>query len=416
MARIVLTTIGSRGDINPFIALACGLRERGHAVHFAVDERFAALVAHEGFAADVLPPDMLQDHTATGGAVGPIKRAFEHGVLPTMPAKIAALHASCQHADLLVSSGLHIAASIVGEVARIPWASLVLPPLCIPSTEFAPIPQPRFGWSLSRRASNVIAWAVGATLLRQIVDADVQALRRSYGLSPRPNVLLTGSLAPGCTAVAISPAFLPRPSDWLPTVHLTGFCFWDTPTGWQPSPKLAAFLQDNVPVVAVSSGSTSPTVASADPSFYHISIEAIRQAGARAIVIGAAPGVLPDPLPPHVHAEREVPFSYVYPRCVAVIHHGGIGTIAQAMRAGVPMLVVPWGFDQFFNAARVAELGLGMWMVRRWYTTKHAATALQRLLSIPAYHQRVQAAACALAAEDGVAQACQILEAFLARE
>lgn len=417
MAQILLLADGSSGDINPFIAVGYELRARGHVVRFALTERWAGFVTRLGFPVDPIPADAPVGSSAlpTGqnGALAPIaplRRVFEQGVLPTLPAKIAALQVACRNTDLLVSGALQIPASIVAERTGIPWASLVIPALCIPSAEFAPMPSPSLPhpW---RDIVNVPAWAVGAWMLRQIAERQVQALRQAYGLAPRRNVLLTGSLSPKCVVVAISPTFLPPPSDWPPYVHMTSFCYWDAAPEWQPSAALQKFLEAPEPIVAVSSGSWAPTVADAYTAFYRTSIAAIRQVGARALIVGAAPNVFSDPLPPDVYAVPEAPFSYVYPRCTAVIHHGGLGTVAQALRAAVPMLVSPLGFDQFFNAARVAQIKAGVWTTRPRYSVNRVAAQLMTLFNSRT-RAHMQTLAHNLAAEDGVAATCNVLEKF----
>lgn len=157
----------------------------------------------------------------------------------------------------------------------------------------------------------------------------------------------------------------------------------------------------------------APAIADAFARFYRTSLAAVRRVGARALVIGAAPHILPDPLPAGALALPFAPFSHVYPRCAAVIHHGGVGTLAQGLRAGVPALIVPWGADQFFNGAQLRRIGAGRWMQRRFYTEARATRALGALLREPRYAERAQTIAARIAAEDGVATLCDALEEML---
>ena len=146
---------------------------------------------------------------------------------------------------------------------------------------------------------------------------------------------------------------------------------------------------------------------------FQAGIAAIRQAGARALVIGAPADVLPDPLPDDVFALPFAPFSQIYPRCAAVIHHGGTGTLAQSLRAGVPALVVPWGVDQFFAGAQLARVGAGRWIRRPAFTAERGAHEVAALLDDPSYHRRAQAIAQQIATEDGVAAFADLLEKLL---
>jgi UDP:flavonoid glycosyltransferase YjiC (YdhE family) len=213
----------------------------------------------------------------------------------------------------------------------------------------------------------------------------------------------------------VSPTFCPRPNDWPNWIQLTGFCFWDTPLEWTEPPELTAFLEGTTPVIAVSSGSLSSVSADTFTSFYRASVAAIQQIGARALVIGAPDETFSTPLPSDVYAVPFAPFSSVYPRCSAIIHHGGIGTTAQALRAGVPMLVVPWGLDQFFAGTRITQLGAGRRIDRHDLTASSVAAILRDLLEGEQYRTTAQTLAAQIAQEDGVEQLCTTLEAVLAQ-
>jgi rhamnosyltransferase subunit B len=123
--------------------------------------------------------------------------------------------------------------------------------------------------------------------------------------------------------------------------------------------------------------------------------------------------VLPDPLLEGVYALPFAPFSQVYPRCAAVIHHGGNYTAGEALRAGIPALVVPWGIDLFFSAAQVKRIGAGLWVHTLFYTPKVAERMLRTVLEEPCYRAEAQAAATHITQEDGVATLCGAIEAIL---
>jgi UDP:flavonoid glycosyltransferase YjiC (YdhE family) len=213
--------------------------------------------------------------------------------------------------------------------------------------------------------------------------------------------------------VAVSPAFFPPPADWPPRVRETGFLYWDQPGDWREPPELAAFLAGPTPVVAVSSGSMSLEMGAAFGDFYRESVTAIRASGARVLVLGAPDGALAEPLPEDVVALPFAPFSRVYPRCAAVIHHGGIGTTAQALRAGTPQLVVPWAVDQFWTGAQAQRIGVGLTLQRRSYTSTRATPLLRDLLTNPLYRTRCSAIAREIAREDGVATLCDAIAGVL---
>ncbi len=423
MARIILTTYGSAGDFAPFAALGLGLRARGHEVLFAVEEPFLPTVTNLGFASQPIPGNseaaLAGHHEALFNArdpLGPFRILLEKDVLPTLQGKVQGLLEVCGEADLLVSSAFAPAVGIAAELTGVRWASVALHPLSVPSRHLEAYPVPSTVPDPLRWFANRAMLALGQLRIRQVVDEPVNRVRAEYGLQPRRDQLTSGGTSKRLTAVAVSPAFVPRPPDWPGYAKLTGFLFWDV-AGWQVEgiqPRITEELVDFIDapghVVAVSSGSMAPWVKDAFTHFYRNSIAAIRRVGARALVVGAAPEVLAERLPEGMLSVPFAPFAQVYPRCSAVIHHGGIGTTAQGLRAGVPALVVPWGFDQFFNGAQIERLGTGRWMGRRYYTVERATEAIRSLLGESGYRRRAQAIAAELRREDGLGALCKEVE------
>jgi UDP:flavonoid glycosyltransferase YjiC (YdhE family) len=223
----------------------------------------------------------------------------------------------------------------------------------------------------------------------------------------------TGNLSPQFTALAISPAFLPHPDDWPELIKMTGFCFWDRPTNWQFPETLKSFLHGDKPVVAVTAGSVAPEERALFASYYQTSREAILACGARALVINAPENTILQEQQEDILHLPFAPFSEVFPACAAVIHHGGSGTIAQCLRAGVPSLVVPGGLDQPFNATQVVQRKAGLCIPRKRYTTRRAEQALQALLSEPIYRKSVQEIQAQILLEDGIAPLCTAVEQVL---
>jgi len=420
MARIVLSTIGVRGDLNPFLSLGFGLRARGHDVLFAIEEDFCQEVKEEGFAVYRLPGDVKESlmphfHQLVRGftPLASLQIIVKEWILPSLHAKIQELQRACTGADLLVARAAHLAAPIVAELIGIPWVHITMTPLNIPSAYVNPYLLPLSWPSELPPFANRSAWAILQAALRHVADNQINRVRAEYGLAPVRDVMGVGNHSHTLTAVAVSPAFLLPPPDWPSYVRMTGFCFWDTPSTWREPAELTSFLNSAEPVIVVSFGSMAPFVKDAFTRLYNTSIAAIRRTGARTLVIGATPQTLPDPLPEGIFAVPFAPFSQVYPRCAAVIHHGGPYTVAEALRVGVPSFVVPWGIDQFFTAAQVKRLGIGEWRQQRFYTVARGARILHSLMHEPRYKRRAQAIAAQLAKEDGVATLCEAIEAVL---
>jgi UDP:flavonoid glycosyltransferase YjiC (YdhE family) len=417
MARILLSTFGSSGDLNPFLAVGLGLRARGHQVTFAVERNLQQQVNVLGFPVTLLTGDAettlmqrAESLVARATPLASLRILMNEVILPTLRPKIEELRAASAEADVLISSAQQLAASFVADLTHIPWASIALSPVLVPSPYLEPQPTPVPIPSTLQPLANRMSWAMGMVAVRQLWDVPVNKVRAEYGLSPLRDVAQTGNLSRQLTAMAVSTAYTPRPSDWPRWVHQTGFCFWDVPDSWHEPPELTAFLAKGHPVVALSSGSMADKVGGAFDPMYRAGIEAIRRAGARALVIGAPPGALPHPLPNDVFAASYAPFSRVYPRCAAAIHHGGMGTVAQSLRAGIPALVVPWGVDQFFAGAQLTRVGAGRWLRRPAFTAERGAREVAALLDEPSYRARATAIAQQIATEDGVTAFADLLE------
>lgn len=417
MARIVISSVGSLGDLHPFIALARGLRARGHTVTFAVERGFMERLATEGFetrplASDIhaLPASRMRELVASDDPFAALRVIARDYQGPMLVANIRALRQACDGADLLIGSAGQVAASAVAELTGVRWVTVALTPT-VPSAYLAPVAAlARLRGPLGRLASRE-AWALGSTAVARASDGPLNVARAEVGLGPRRRLLQDGNLSPLLTAIAWSPACLERPADWPAYLEVTGFLYWDAPDGWRPPESLAGFMDAEAgdSVVAISSGSMGADVGDAFAPFFGSSVASVHAAGARALVIGAG-GAFPFTEDGRTLCVEYAPFSWVYPRCAAVIHHGGAGTVAQSLRAGVPTLVAPWGADQAFNASLLARLGVGRTLTRRRYTEARVREAVGALLTRADYRARAKTLAAEIAREDGVARLCERVE------
>ena len=331
MARIVVTTFGSTGDLNPFIALGLALRSRGHEVLFAVEANLEPQLRLLEFPVHLLTGDQekalapfRQQIFNNDRPLSSLHLLVKHYILPDLPAKVTELREICQQADLLISVAPQFAASIVAESLHIPWISVILTPSTLPSASIAAQPQSVTLPATLQRWGNRFSWFLGGMVLRQIVDRPINRVRRSFRVPPHSNLMWTGNLSPLLSALAVSSAFLPRPDDWPEFIKMTGFCFWDRPANWQFSETLKVFLQRVKPVVAVTAGSVAPEERALFLSYYQTSIESILATGARALVINAPESAIITESQENVLHLPFAPFSEVFPACAAVIHHGGI--------------------------------------------------------------------------------------------
>lgn len=419
MARLVISTVGSSGDLYPYIALGLGLRQRGHAVIFAVEESFAPRLLAEGFEVRPLRGDVrallgpyAREMVTGADPFSSLRAIARHYLAPSLAENIARLRDLCADADALIASAGQVAASAVAELTGVRWVTVALSP-AIPSAWVAPSRAAGRLPGAAGRAVNRALWTLGGIGIARASDPPLNAVRARFGLPPRRRLLGDGNLSPELTAVAVSLAFFPRPPDWPASARMTGYLYWDAPSDWREPPTLADFLGGKRPVVAVSSGSMGAEVGNAFADFFAASVAAIHQVGARALVIGAGDAFTEDG--PDTLRVDYAPFSLVYPRCAAVIHHGGAGTLAQSLRAGVPALIVPWGADQFYHGLLAERAGVGRTLPRKRYTAERARAALTALLHEPRYRQRAGTLASQIAREDGVAALCDAIEARLSQ-
>ncbi|HEV2581001.1 MAG TPA: glycosyltransferase [Ktedonobacteraceae bacterium] len=420
MARIVVTTFGSIGDLNPFVALGLALRSNGHDVIFAVEDNFQQQVSLLGFPVCKLTGDQSQALDSYSHQIfnserplTSLKLLVDRYILPTLPAKVEELREVCRQADLLISVAPQFAASIVAEMLQIPWMAVILTPSTLPSASIEAQPMSVQLPAPLQRLSNRFSWFLGGMVLRQIVDKPINRVRRAFHVPPRSDLMWTGNLSPRFTAMAVSSALVPRPHDWPEYVRMTGFCFWDGAEDWQFSETLKTFLRGDRPVVAVTAGTVAPGERALFASYYQTSRESILACGARALLINAPENSDSPEQRENVLQIPFAPFSAIFPMCAAVIHHGGIGTIAQCLRAGVPSLVVPGGIDQPFNAAQVVQRKAGLWIPRKRYTARRAEQALRALLFTPTYKDHTRKIQAQLMQEEGVAILCAEVERIM---
>lgn len=420
--RVVLATLGTLGDVHPFIALALGLKARGHVPVFAGAESVRPIAERHGIEFHAIRPDGPQVLSDLGMDEGAVARAvatdlrfvIDRVVLPYAEATLADLKPVIAGADLVIGSTFSILARIAAQAAGVPLASALLQPLTLLSAEDPPV--------MMRGETTLVTlrrWlgpGVIRPLLRLAEWASARqmkpfaALRVAAGAPPfAGNEMLAGPLAVERAVGLWSPAFAPAPGDAPASFRQTGFVFYDGGfTGQGLSPALEAFLDAGPPPLVFTLGSMAVY---AEDGFYAASAEVARRLGRRAVLL-----VGDDMVERFRSFDAEdvlvagyAPHSQLFPRAAAVIGHGGIGTTAQAIRAGVPQLVCAIFGDQFDNGARITRAGLGAMLPKRRYTVDRAATAIDALLKDDAIAAHARRAAIALAAEDGVGAALDAL-------
>lgn len=419
--RIVITTYGTLGDLYPYIALARGLKARGHDVVIATSIRYREKIERSGIGFHAVrpdAPDLDGDHGVMKSVMDP-RSGTEHIIknllMPFLRDTYDDLTAAVQGADLLVSHMLTYTAPLVAEKTGIAWASSCLQPICLYSAYDPPIfPQARYLSKvrfLGPSFHRFVYWLAKKSCTG--LARPWHRLRAELGL-PRTskNPLFEGSQSPSLVLAMFSPEFAKKQSDWPANSIVSGFPFFDKDQA-EMSPELRRFLDNGPPPMVFTLGSSGVLNAG---SFYECSAAAAEKLGQRAVlIVGKEPGNTPKSLPSSVITCEYVPFAQLFPRASLIVHIGGIGTTALAMQAGVPMLIMPQAHDQFDNAARVTRLGIGRKLLRKRYTPENLVPELQILLNDPQYAQNAARIGEAVRHENGVSDACDALEKLLQR-
>jgi len=410
--RILLATFGSLGDLHPMIALGLELQRRGHAAAIVSSEYHRERISRTGLAFHSAAPDLRPDDKALIRATMDERRGPEEVVrymLRALPQTYADYEraAVADGADLIVTSDLAFAGPILAQKTGLAWASQVLSPISFLSsydeTILPPIPWVRHLHGLGPRFYGAVLGIAKHAARR--VSAPVNEFRRSLALPSVRDPFFDDKHSPALVLAMFSRLIAePRP-DWPPRTVLTGYAFYD---GDEPlSSDLRVYLDAGPPPIVFTLGSAAVF----DPGrFFVESAAAARSLGRRAVLLvgpeaGAIPAAAPD-----IGVFPYAPFSKLFPRAAAIVHQGGSGTTAQAMRSGRPMVIVPYAHDQPDNAGRVARLGISATIRRRDYSIASARQALESLLSDPRVPGRAAAVRDQLLREDGAKDAADAIE------
>jgi rhamnosyltransferase subunit B len=422
--RIVFSTYGTFGDVNPLVALALELKRRGHRPVLAVPEMFRPKIEPLQIEFAPVRPEQDPNDTRLIAMIYDIKHGTETGLreflFPSLRDSYSDLLnavAADGGADLLVTGELAYAAPIVAEKTGIAWASYVLAPFSFFSAYDPPVLPPYPTLADLQSAFPPLGHVVArfARFVTRKWPEPVYALRRELGLPRGRDPIFDAKHSERLALALFSSAMGSPQPDWPRSVRVTGFCFYDgTGNEGRLEPELSAFLDAGPAPVVFTLGSAAVMNAG---DFYEQSAEAAEILGARAVLlIGADDRNLPRrTLPASICVVRYAPYSQIFPRASVIVHQGGIGTVAQALRAGRPMLVMPYSHDQPDNARRVRRLGVAEVLGRKAYKAKAAAQLIRQLLSEKTYAERATAVAAAVAAENGAVAACDALESILPR-
>jgi sterol 3beta-glucosyltransferase len=416
--KVGIFTFGSRGDVQPYLAVAVGLRRAGHDVFLCAPADFAELAAaydipframSMSFQELVSNPAhiLLLKHKFTG-----VFRSWRQ--LKLLSRKISSdAWRLLQDAEAIIFTPLTSTAYGVARKLDVPSFMTYCLPLD-PSRELAPI----FAGASRRRGPlfNRLASEIGYRVMWRIFASGARRLRRELGLPPLPffGPLREFARIGEPIFYLFSPSVLPKPSDWREDIHVVGFGFLESPAAWEPSAELVRFLEAGPPPVYIGFGSM-PNMKPAETTA--LLVQAVERSGQRAI-LQSGQAQLGDgvALPENFFLAGDVPHRWLFERVAAVMHHGGAGTTAAGFRAGVPQIIVPHMLDQPFWAHTAFELGVSPQPVRAsGLSVDRVAGALRAVTTDLAMRRRAAEIGAKIRGEDGVGRTVQLFNEYVAR-
>jgi sterol 3beta-glucosyltransferase len=421
--RITIIAIGTRGDVQPYVALGLGLQQAGHDVRLATHSRFAGLAVRrglefapvaEGELSRGLETDEGRRWVETTSRRRPGWLGFARDGASVVHRRLADCLDACHDTDAIVAS---MWATLIGlqlaSVLQLPLVRAYLTPLGFHSPDdHAGIPIPN---EIRRRAGRMAQLEIRQMLWLAYRRPANAARRDVLGLPALPLREPFSELDNRCVPLlyGYSRAVIPRlveQSEWL---HVTGYWFLEDEAHWEPPPALVQFLAAGPPPVLVSFGTRVGD--DRDPvATTRIVLDSLARAGQRAVIVRDPAALRGIDLPQSVFALDFIPHAWILPRVAAAVHHGGAGTTAAVLQAGVPSVVVPFYADQPFWARRVYRLGAAPRPIpRRRLSAQRLADAIEKATGDVDMRYQAAAVAAGISGESGVATAVDALERHL---
>jgi UDP:flavonoid glycosyltransferase YjiC (YdhE family) len=424
---VLLVTVGSAGDVHPFIGLGQALRSRGHRVVVLTYPAYDKLVQAAGLEHAELPRPLRtpRESPPVDGAARLLdsalklvgrrwrKLARRSTLVPLLrPVYDAVARHATPGKTVVVAHHLALGARVAQDHLRLPLATVHMSAMALRSVANPAVQPP-----LSFRTWAPRWWVRAAYRLADAVVFDrllggpVNALRAELGLPP-VRCLYEGWRHSPQRVIGLFPEwFGPPQPDWPPQTRLTGFPLFDRGALDELAPEVRRFLEGPPPVVLTATSETRKS-----RQFFKQGVAACRRVGRRGLLLTRFREQVPDALPDGFLWTDYAPFSRVLPRAAAIVHHGGVGTAALALAAGAPQLVAPIGHDHFDNARRLERLGVAMVLRRRDWLAGALARRLDELIRSPEVAARCRECAGRVAAADALGEACRVIEELQPKE
>lgn len=408
-----MTALGSYGDVHPIAGLGGALRRRGHEVTIVANPHFRPVI--ESVGAELLPLGTVEEYESLADhkdlwhpTRGPLL-AMRMGVVQYLRELYELIDANYRPGETtLVAHPLDLASRIFQEKHDAPLASIVLAPLMFRSFYETPNYSSMLtaNW-VPRRLRRFQFWAADRFVVDPLLGPPVNELRHELGLqSTVSGIFRDWCFSPQLVLGLFPEWFGPTQPDWPEQVLLTGFPLWDQPDEAGLPAEVDEFLRGGEAPIVFTPGSAMAH----GQAFFQAAVEACQLLGRRGILLTKYPQELPATLPADVRHFSFVPFSQLLPRAAAVVHHGGIGSSAQGLAAGLPQLLMPMAFDQPDNASRLKRLGVAESLPPKKFRGPAVARALDRLLADAKTHERCHHWARQCNTGAALSAACEALE------
>lgn len=397
--KFCILTIGTRGDVQPYIALGLGLKAAGHEVTISTLGEFKSLVNQYGLLHDNLRGDFLKVAQSTIGQKGGNQlqriRQYVEMAKDTLPDEWA----SAQKAEVLIYTPAAIGGFHIAEKLNIPTFAAFPAPLYSPTKEFPNPFLPFHNLGPFNKLSHKFFAKLGPAMYRNPIN---QFRKDVLGLPPaKGENSLRGK--PITKLYAYSEAIVPRSADWDESSVVTGYWFLDAPANWQPDPELVRFLQKGSTPVYIGFGSM---FMGGGKQKTEIVLEALKLAGQRGILTTGWGGLIGENKSKDIFVLDAVPHDWLFPKVAAIVHHGGAGTTGAALRAGKPQIICPFVGDQFFWGRRVADLGISPLPIPQLkLTAEKLADAIKYAITNTNLQQRASSIGETVCAENGIDRA-----------
>lgn len=354
--RITMICIGSTGDVRPYIVLGRELKARGHDISICAFSDFEAAVLKEGFRFKPVAGDVknLMGNLMNGSTgVGFLKQVHD-SLIDCIDPFLTDIEAACEDCDAIIGTYFGQVFQSLAEMHHIPYIQTHYFPMDKnPETPITSAPGQHAG-----KVWNLASYQVGHLVVSAMEKYYLSDWREKHGMTPRklkttPDYQLNGHTIP--VLYAMSPLVMPRPATWGENIHMTGYWLDNSCSDYEPTPALKAFLEAGEKPIYVGFGSM---VSGDMGETLGMVLDAVEQSGVRA-VLSTGWGGVKIPEREDIFVADFVPHDWLFRHVSAVVHHGGAGTTAAGIQAGLPSLIIPFGGDQPFWAGRVQELGIG---------------------------------------------------------